>query len=553
MRTGVNGDPAKSISENLELTTAKGRDSVSDALAYLTSSNVGNFYARVLNSLDRYSVPGFGTMGVTVKDGKYILIYDPLFAAEVSYEEVCATCEHEVLHLVLEHIPRYFQLKRLFGSDYADQLMELCANLSMDAAANELLAEAWPGVKDQDTKPLGGWVLPEGYDPPMPPKLSFEGYQELMMDYMRKRLKSKPRDLMELAQGLLQEQMDAVKDAISGGEGNQEGAGGGEGESEGAGSKPGSGNTPSQSELQDQANNLNSVDQKILEQLLSSMKKHNVWEMTANEENEAESHQLSEHGKQVLKETVKSTPEKSRGLIPSHMMELIRELLSPPVVSWAQFFQEVIQRTKQTKKKRGMSKPSKVLSAMKLWAKRTLAKYEAEEEELTPTQLRLQKSLQLMRRTTVFPGVKLDKKYTVIFAVDTSGSMGTSELERAMAELQHVQKSDPDMRVGVIYADSQISKVYWVSASDELDFGLTGRGGTHFDPVFKYIAEELVGHQENSPDLLVYATDGYAPPPTIRLPFPTVWLITPRGIPCCDEAGHITIEMRDYKLGESYA
>ena len=570
MRTGVNGDPAKSITENLEDNISKGRDSVSDALAYLTSSNVGNFYARVLNALDRYSVPGFGTMGVTVKDGKYILVYDPLFAARVSYEEVCATCEHEVLHLVLEHIPRYFQLQRVFGSDYSDQLMELVANLAMDAAANELLAESWPGVKDLEDTPLGKWVLPEGFDPPMPPKLSFEAYQELMMEYMKHRMKSAPSDLMGLAMGMLKEQLDAVQQAINGqgdeagggGKGEEEGEGQGqgqgEGQGEGEGQGQGSGGGMAQGEppppsLQDQANNLNSVDQKILEQLLSSLKKHAIWEMTANKENEAETHQLAEHGKQVLKETVKSTPEKSRGLIPHHMMELIRELLAPPVVPWTQFFQEVIQRTKQTKKQRGMSRPSKVLSALKHWARRTLANLEEEEEELTPKQLSLQKSLGLMKRTPVFPGVRMDKKYTVIFAVDTSGSMGTEELERAMAELQHVQKSDPDMRVGVIYADSAISKVYWVNASDELDFGLTGRGGTHFDPVFQYITEELVGHQENSPDLLVYATDGYAPPPTIRLPFPVVWLITPRGVPCCSDAGHITIEMRDYKLGESYA
>jgi predicted metal-dependent peptidase len=61
-----------------------------------------------------------------------------------------------------------------------------------------------------------------------------------------------------------------------------------------------------------------------------------------------------------------------------------------------------------------------------------------------------------------------------------------------------------------------------------------------------------MGSSEKAPDLLVYCTDGYAPPPTVRIPIPTVWLLTPDGAPVMREAGHITLQMRDYQLGEGY-
>ena len=128
--------------EKIEELVQQGKDSVAGALAYLSGIDEQNFYARVLNTLDRVSVPGFGTMGVSVVRGRYIMIYDPIFAARVTFEEVKATCEHEVLHIILGHIPRYLQLIRSYSDDYDQQLMKVTSNLAMDMADNELLARS---------------------------------------------------------------------------------------------------------------------------------------------------------------------------------------------------------------------------------------------------------------------------------------------------------------------------------------------------------------------------------------------------------------------------
>ena len=233
--------------------------------------------------------------------------------------------------------------------------------------------------------------------------------------------------------------------------------------------------------------------------------------------------------------------------------QLINQMLLPPSVPWTQFLHNIIQRTRQTKKERGMARPSKVRSAMKKFAQLKMAEHgDKDEEELSPQIRMLLRSVSNMKRMPVFPGIKHSNKYTMVYAVDTSGSMGTDELQRGLAELQHVQKSDSDVNICVLYADTRICKEYWIGANDEIDPGMTGRGGTDFEHVFQYVRNNLLVSQEKAPDILIYCTDGYAPPPQTKLPIPVVWLITPRGRACCEDAGHITIEMRDYQLGESY-
>lgn len=565
----------------VEETVAKGRDSVADALTYLTSNQVKNFYARVINLMDRYAIPGMGTMGVSVQRGRYIFIYDPIFAATVSYEEVCATCEHEVLHLVLEQIPRSLTLRKIFASDDDVALFDITSNLAVDLAANELLARSWPKIKHAD-KPLGEWVTPDKYDPPLPADLSYENYHRLLMELLSKRLTTSPKQLYKLAKQILKDKTDKVQSTINkpneadpskddeqgGGEGESnkpgpedgegEGQGDGPGEGQdgsgqgsgdGQGSPQGSGKGQGQSqapepnmspeELAQEIGNLDPVDHKILEMLVNSMKSHMGW--SAANPDESDTHKAQEHGKELIKSAISGMDQKSRGTIPGHMMELIRRMLTPPSISWTEFLHNIVQRTRQTKRMRGMSRPSKKLSALKIYARK---KVEDDKDE------RFRRYAKI-RQMSVFPGIKQDNKFTIVYAVDTSGSMSTKDLQLGLAELQHIQKSDSDVSICVIYADTRICTEYWIDATAQIDPNLTGRGGTDFEAVFVHV-KSLLGNPDKAPDVLVYCTDGYAPPPTTRLPLPTVWLLTPRGQPVMSESGHITILMKDYQLEDSY-
>ena len=561
----------------------KGRDSVSDGLAYLTSTQVKNFYARVLSGVDRMPVIGLGTMGVTANRGKYMLVYDPVFAARVSYEELCATLEHEVYHIILEHIPRYLNLVALC-TDEDKYLHKIVANLAMDAVANELLSETWPKMRDKD-QPLGYWVLPSNFTPPLPPKLAFENYQKLLFETLKQRMKSDPKDLYQMASAMMKDAMDKAQKAMqqlqqkqkqsqkqegeesdSGQQGQQDSPGeeqqGQQSQQGQSGDQPGQQGQPGQpggskqagssgepnpysqmspEELQSKVDQLDEIDKEVLKMLLSSMQSHAMLDSTNSQDGEA--HQLTEHGRELIKAAAQAQ-KKSRGTLPGHLEELIKHMLLPPTVPWTQFLHNLVQRTRQTKKERGMARPSKIISAMRKYAQIETAKAEGKE---TPLLRRLQK----FKRVPPFPGIKQNNKYTIVYAVDTSGSMSHKELAVGLSELQHVQKSDSDVSICVLYADTAVCKEFWIGPNDTIDASLTGRGGTDFDAVFEHV-QKLMGSSEKAPDLLVYCTDGYAPPPTVRIPIPTVWLLTPDGAPVMREAGHITLQMRDYQLGEGY-
>jgi predicted metal-dependent peptidase len=584
MRTGVKKEATGLTVQEQEKMLQAARDSVADALTYLTSVKEQNFYARTINLLDRIAIPNYGTMGVAIHQGKYIFIYDPLFALRISADELRATCEHEVLHIILEHIPRTIQLFKIVDLDEDKEIFKMTSNLAVDLAANELLYLAWPKIKDK-TKPLGFWVIPEEFDPPLPLELSYEEYHQILLKLFKERLKESPQKLWKMAKKLLEQTQKALDDAMKNqpgqpgkdgqkgdkqdgqgqgdgseqsdapggegqgsGEGQGQGQGAGQGQGSGQGSGTGGGGAQSDgdgegeqslSDVMNELKQLDPLDQKVVEMLAKSMKAHLAWEKGTGEE--GESHKLTEHGKNLIKESLQSH-DKSRGTIPGHIMELIRRMLMPPTVSWTELLHDIVQRTRQTKKTRGMSRPSKKLAALKVFAKI------AEEEE----DIRFKHFARHSKQLPVFPGIKHSNKFTIVYIVDTSGSMGTDELQRGLSELQHIQKADSDVRVCVMYIDTLVSKEYWVGPNDEIDENMTGRGGTDFDPGFERTLE-LLRSQDDAPDILIYCTDGYAPAPTVKLPIPTVWLITPRGRPVTTDAGHITIYMQDYQLEDADA
>jgi predicted metal-dependent peptidase len=159
------------------------------------------------------------------------------------------------------------------------------------------------------------------------------------------------------------------------------------------------------------------------------------------------------------------------------------------------------------------------------------------------------KRLGMLRRVPPFPGIKHSNKFTIAYAVDTSGSMSANDLRLGLSELQQIQKADSDVKIRVMHCDAVVAHEYTVGPNDQIEFEIYGRGGTNFDPIFEHV-QKLLRSTEDAPDILIFATDGYAPPPTIRLPIPVVWLITPTGQAVCKDAGHITLVMKDYLSGE---
>ena len=117
----------------------------------------------------------------------------------------------------------------------------------------------------------------------------------------------------------------------------------------------------------------------------------------------------------------------------------------------------------------------------------------------------------------------------VVFAIDTSGSMGVDELAAAVAEVRAYRETFP-CRLTVIEADAEVQSVQTYEELDGAEVpretAVLGRGGTDFRPVFEWIDENA----DAAPTVLIYATDGYGTFPEHEPPWPTIWIITRDGV-----------------------
>ena len=109
----------------------------------------------------------------------------------------------------------------------------------------------------------------------------------------------------------------------------------------------------------------------------------------------------------------------------------------------------------------------------------------------------------------------------IVVAIDTSGSLSDDELSEFITEVIHIKHQFPQVKFTFLMCDAEIQKV--IDVDDGTDpnelLRVKGRGGTAFEPVFKWV-------KENEPDTqcLVYLTDGFAPfPPDPQ--HEVIWII----------------------------
>ena len=231
---------------------------------------------------------------------------------------------------------------------------------------------------------------------------------------------------------------------------------------------------------------------------------------------------LNAQGRAIVRGARDKYTASGRGTLPSYLGQLIDVFLRPPTVSWKELFRALIMNALKVVPMFGYKRVSKLRAAIARQFKR--------------------KGYTLARRIPLFPGTELDDKFTIIYVMDTSGSMGYDDLAAGFAEIQHIQKSANELEIYVLHVDAAVAKAQKMGPYDVLDSEAAGRGGTDFETAFAYIKENY-----QHVDLVVYATDGYAPAPTTQLACPTVWLLTPSGHdPIGTRAGHYVLRMQDY-------
>ncbi len=131
--------------------------------------------------------------------------------------------------------------------------------------------------------------------------------------------------------------------------------------------------------------------------------------------------------------------------------------------------------------------------------------------------------LRLNRRQPFNPmlrGTLNDKVVDIIIAIDTSGSMTPDEIVWVLNEIRGMLRNRRT-KITIIECDYKIQKIYDLEGENSVKeiVGISGRGGTSFGPVIKYInnkayreqINELVSYKSDrnpKDSLLIYFTDG---------------------------------------------
>lgn len=428
------------------------------------------FYGRLVSGLQRIARPGLKTMAVGIRSRRLTFFYDPAFLDTLSYRSALFILEHELLHLVLDHIPRNLEVLARCTSDLERRKAAHVANIAMDAAVNPLLrsnvgfaeteaatvammraARAERGDLSEDRR--DGMVLPEKYDLPE------DGTYELYQWMLASRLKD-------------QDVGDGPSHAIWIDDDLQ---GDGDGEGEGTGSPStngqGKGNIPS------------------LARVSSDML------MT-------EAAALRDEIKEHLRKVVRALGSSGRGTLPGNLSEWLETYLADPIIPWWTIFATRARMSRVAKSHRSVQVQNRTLLALS-----------EEDASIIPA-----------------PGRVRDQAWRVFLYVDTSGSMSSESLQIVKSELEHMLAVDEGMEIRYMQGDTTTQLDVVLKTGDKIPGQMEGRGGTDFDAYFLHM-QQYVGVDEKTPDIVIVYTDGYAPgvQPDSRLPpeIPVVWLVTP--------------------------
>lgn len=128
---------------------------------------------------------------------------------------------------------------------------------------------------------------------------------------------------------------------------------------------------------------------------------------------------------------------------------------------------------------------------------------------------------------------------SIIFAIDTSGSMGNDELSKAVSEANGILKNF-NSYIDFMSFDCEVAAFEKAFNINDIKKNLKGGGGTSFVPIFEKIKQDKL-----QPDMVVIVTDGCGPAPDVN-PIPktsVIWvLVGPYTQRPCDWGEFIAVE-----------
>jgi predicted metal-dependent peptidase len=180
----------------------------------------------------------------------------------------------------------------------------------------------------------------------------------------------------------------------------------------------------------------------------------------------------------IIRESVKSFGTK-RGTLPSSIAELIDQCLSPPKAPYYQIIRKLVRASRFSKFKRAHSKVNRKRGYV----------FSLSDELNIPV-------------ISPFPGRTRDFSFDITLLLDTSGSMSRDDILEGLSGIKNIIENDKHCKVTVLENDAKLQKEYEVKKLRDIQFNISGRGGTILQPGLER-AKEL-----NS-DVCLCFTDGY--------------------------------------------
>lgn len=119
-------------------------------------------------------------------------------------------------------------------------------------------------------------------------------------------------------------------------------------------------------------------------------------------------------------------------------------------------------------------------------------------------------------------GIRIKSFQKIAVIIDTSGSIDDESLSLFFTEIHAMWKKRAEILV--IECDAAVGQTY--PYRGKFPKGVSGRGGTEFNPAFEYLQKE---RKRKKFDGCIYLTDGFATTPTIKPPCKLLWVLTPDG------------------------
>jgi len=212
---------------------------------------------------------------------------------------------------------------------------------------------------------------------------------------------------------------------------------------------------------------------------------HGQWNKNGDQDGKAQSSVDKAMTEAVVKAMVEEAVQKSKGDLPGGWEEVVKQILKSKV-DWRQLLRYYYSSLVRTQR-------------MQSWRRRSRRRWD---------------------KKFLFPGYLKQRGIEVIAAVDTSGSIGSKEIEQFFGELESLV-SRHKSKTWMIQCDAMVHEFKEYKKGDWRKVKVKGRGGTDFRPVFDEIEKRKI-----QPNILIYLTDCLGTFPTNPPKYQTLWICT---------------------------